>query len=88
MSRSAYKLRRRNRAYRRQKGACFYCGTLMRKGPWDPKFPIPDNACTTEHTIPKGHPLRGLAQRIVAACLKCNRQKNHEFICAQTASQP
>ena len=73
-------LRRRDKHFELQGGCCFYCGGLMDKGPFAPGTALPPNACTTEHTIPKGHPLRGRQQRIVAACLQCNRQRNAEFI--------
>jgi hypothetical protein len=62
----------REKLFRDQRGKCCYCGCQMvlRYG-----TPTPANACTLEHTIPKGHFMRGKRQVYKAACFKCNNEQ-------------
>ncbi len=67
------------RAYRRQAGYCFYCGSaLWRKAPADRSASKPTYLqCTAEHLVPASAGGRVSATNIVAACLFCN-QTRHE----------
>lgn len=68
---------KRARLFRKQGGLCFYCHVpmiLLESHPPNGKLPI--NAATIEHIFGRLNPKRRKRSPIVAACNKCNRDRN------------
>lgn len=66
--------RLRERAYREQRGLCYWCGReMLTNGPMNHAL-----ACTADHLIPRY--AGGLTKpgNIVAACRKCNSSRQKE----------
>lgn len=89
MSSNGPRLRRqRERLFKRQKGLCVWCGKPMQLllFPHRMKKPPPPNACTIEHLESRWHPKRGTvgwgSNRLVAACWKCNNDRDKAEVAA------
>lgn len=63
----------RKRAFREQRGRCFWCNRDMAKK--RKKGVLPSNQCTTEHLIPTAKGGTDQDWNIVAACNRCNNER-------------
>jgi 5-methylcytosine-specific restriction endonuclease McrA len=66
----------REKLMRKQRGRCYYCkGQMVIATKEEYMNGPPMNAVTLEHTVDRMNPLRGVYQRFVAACWKCNNDR-------------
>lgn len=72
----------RHKLFAKQKGKCFYCGTLMIEFAGHCQLPD-DNMCTLEHMTNKLDREPGKPIGYVAACYKCNQDKGRERVIAE-----
>jgi DNA-binding helix-hairpin-helix protein with protein kinase domain len=73
-----YDRQRRDAAFKRQKGRCYYCQCQMIQNGQKAGGGLVSNACTLEHLDDRYSPARGqLAgeRRVVAACYACNNRR-------------
>ena len=79
--------RKRYALFKMQKGLCFWCKQPMRLldlGTLRRAKKLPHDMCTIDHLEPRWHPERGRYEgagdfRLVAACLKCNNERDREL---------
>lgn len=73
--------KRRDAAFRRQGGKCYYCNCQMVKGGQKSSGGLRADACTLEHLDDRFSEFRGMLRgerRVVAACYACNNKRAHE----------
>lgn len=67
----------RKRAFRDQRGRCFWCDREMQRKKRPRGGKLPANQCTTEHLIPASDGGKNDEHNIVAACNHCNNSRGN-----------